>query len=109
MSVVVSTYNRPERLERLLASLRSQTLDASSYEVIVVDNGSSPGTATTLDRERTRPGLTLKTVRHNLTRGPAGGRNSGWTLARAPLVAFIDDDCLADPDWLTAGLQASRR
>ena len=108
MSVVVSTYNRPERLERLLASLRSQTLDASSYEVIVVDNGSSPGTATTLDRERTRPGLTLKTVRHNLTRGPAGGRNSGWTLARAPLVAFIDDDCLADPDWLTAGLQASR-
>lgn len=108
VSVVVSTYNRPERLDRLLVSLGAQTLPGDSFEVVVVDNG-SPGTATAaiLAAHDARSELQLRWLRHEVTRGPAGGRNSGWRLARAPLVAFTDDDCVPRPSWLAAGLAAA--
>jgi GT2 family glycosyltransferase len=108
ISVVVSTYNRPEHVATLLAALREQTLGAADFEVIVVDNGSTASsTQAVLAEEQSRGLLRLKTVRHEATRGPAGGRNSGWRIAAAPLVAFTDDDCVPDPAWLTAVLRAS--
>ena len=107
VSVVVSTYNRPDRLERMLDGLRVQTLPAERFEVVVVDNGSTgAATGAVLERAASRPGLQLRSTRHEPTLGPAGGRNSGWRLARAPLVAFTDDDCRPDPGWLAAGLRA---
>jgi GT2 family glycosyltransferase len=109
VSVVVSTYNRPARLGRLLASLREQELDVDEYEVIVVDNGSDAATGAMLSGESERPGLRLRAVRNEVTLGPAGGRNSGWRLARAPLVAFTDDDCAPERGWLAAGLRAHAR
>jgi glycosyltransferase involved in cell wall biosynthesis len=109
VSVVVSTYNRPAQLVRLIDSLRAQTLDAGQFEVIVVDNGSGPDTGAVLAEEVRRGGLQLRTERHERTRGPAGGRNSGWSLARAPLIAFTDDDCIPGPSWLEAGLAAAGR
>lgn len=109
VTVVVSTYNRPERLARLLSGLACQALAPETFEVIVVDNGSA-GTATqdVLARELQRGRLRLRTVRHARTLGPAGGRNSGWRLAEAPLVGFTDDDCVPEERWLAAALAASR-
>jgi GT2 family glycosyltransferase len=104
VSVVVSTYNRPGRLPRLLNALRAQTLALDSFELIVVDNGSAPDTARVLALELARPGLSLRCERLDPTRGPAGGRNAGWRLACAPLIAFTDDDCAPEPGWLAAGL-----
>jgi GT2 family glycosyltransferase len=107
VSVAVSTYNRPDRLERLLDGLRMQTLPAEQFEVVVVDNGSTDGaTGSLLQRAASRPGLQLRSARQEPTLGPAGGRNRGWRRARAPLVAFTDDDCRPDPAWLAAGLRA---
>jgi GT2 family glycosyltransferase len=106
VSVVVSTYNRPARLERLLASLRDQELAEDAFEVIVVDDGSEGATAAVIEHESARPGLRLRGIRHPVTLGPAGGRNSGWRAARGPLVAFTDDDCRAGSGWLAAGLRA---
>jgi GT2 family glycosyltransferase len=102
VSVVVSTYNRPARLARLLDSLSAQTLAPDQLEVVVVDNGSGPETGRVLATEAERGRLTLVVVRHEVTRGPAGGRNAGWRVARAPLVAFTDDDCAPEPSWLEA-------
>ena len=102
VSVVVSTYDRPQRLVRLLDALRAQTVDVERFEVIVVDNGSQPATGQALAAESARGGLGLRTCRLDGTRGPAGGRNAGWRLARAPLVAFTDDDCRPAPGWLQA-------
>ena len=104
MSVVVATHNRPARLARLLESLRCQSLPADLFEVIVVDDGSVPDTAAVIDAQASRPGLAIAPVRHELRLGPAAARNSGWRAARAPLVAFTDDDCTADPGWLRAAL-----
>ncbi|MGH2867766.1 MAG: glycosyltransferase family 2 protein [Solirubrobacteraceae bacterium] len=107
VSVVVSTHNRPERLARLLAALRAQTIASDRFEVVVVDNGSRPETASILDREQAHGGLPLRTLRLQTTAGPAGGRNLGWHQAVAPLVAFTDDDCQPSPQWLTAILAAA--
>lgn len=104
MSVVVSTYNRPSRLAAMLAGLRAQTLARDAFEVVVVDNGSGPQTGTVLADEARRGELALHTVRNERTLGPAGGRNRGWRAARAPLIAFTDDDCRPEPDWLERGL-----
>jgi glycosyltransferase involved in cell wall biosynthesis len=104
VSVVVSTYNRPARLARLLDGLSAQTLARSRFEVVIIDNGSEAETARLLDSERRRDRMRLVVARHPVTLGPAGGRNTGWRLARAPMVAFTDDDCVPAPGWLHAAL-----
>jgi glycosyltransferase involved in cell wall biosynthesis len=106
ISVVVSTYNRPGRLARLLCALAEQTLPAERFEVIVVDNGSGPETGRVLAAQRAAGRLVLRGERRAVTLGPAGGRNAGWRLARAPLVAFTDDDCRPTPGWLEAMMAA---
>ena len=107
VSVVISTHNRPERLARLLAALRDQTVDCDRFEVVVVDNGSGPETALILEREKARGDLPLRTLRVATTLGPAGGRNLGWRQAAALLIAFTDDDCQPSSHWLEALLAAA--
>jgi len=107
VSVVVSTFNRPDRLALLLAALRRQTIPANTFEVVVVDNGSSPSTAEVIRAELAHGGLALEAIRHERTLGPAGGRNSGWRAASAPLVAFTDDDCVPASWWLEQLLAAA--
>jgi glycosyltransferase involved in cell wall biosynthesis len=106
ISVVVSTFNRPARLERLLGALAEQTLGADRFEVIVVDNGSGPETGRVLAAQRAAGRLNLRCERLPVTLGPAGGRNAGRQQASAPLVAFTDDDCRPDPGWLQAMVAA---
>jgi glycosyltransferase involved in cell wall biosynthesis len=105
VSVVVSTWNRPARLAKLLSSLRAQELPPDSFEVVVVDDGSGPETRAAIAAEANRPGVSVRTVRHEQPRGPGAGRNSGWRAARAPLIAFTDDDCIADSGWLSTALE----
>ena len=110
VSVVVATRDRPERLAAVLAGLRAQTLPRQDFEVIVVDDGSiTPGTQAALAAEQARAALQLSTVRHAAARGTSGARNSGWRVARAPLVAFTDDDCVPDANWLGEALEVSRK
>jgi glycosyltransferase involved in cell wall biosynthesis len=107
--VVVPTYGRPERLEATLAALEAQTFPPDAFEVIVVDNGSDgEGTQRVLAAALDRGVLRLRTHRNEVTRGPASGRNDGWRLARAPLIAFTDDDCAPAPGWLMSALLVSR-
>jgi len=101
VSVVVATRNRAPRLRALLLSLIAQTLPRDQFEVIVVDDASSDATPSVLARADG-----VRVIRRDVNEGPAAARNDGWRAARAPLVAFIDDDCEADPEWLIAGLAA---
>lgn len=106
ISVVFATHNRAERLRALLLSLRQQTIGPARFEVVVVDDGSSDATPRVLEEEEAARVLDLRVLRHDRPRGPAAARNTGWRSARAPLVAFTDDDCRATPEWLAAGLAA---
>jgi GT2 family glycosyltransferase len=106
VSVVCPTHERPERLARLLDSLRAQRLDPARFELVVVDDGSGPQTAATI-AAAVQAGLAITCLRNESAAGPANARNRGWRAATAPLIAFIDDDCVADPGWLEAGLAAA--
>jgi GT2 family glycosyltransferase len=100
ISVVVCTHNRAEKLANCLASLGDQTLDRSSYEVVVVDDCSTDATPEVAERYATR------VIRNERNLGPAVGRNEGARASSAPIVAFTDDDCVPDREWLEELLQA---
>jgi glycosyltransferase involved in cell wall biosynthesis len=97
VSVVIATRNRPASLVACLASVLSQR--HPRFEVIVVDN--DPATDET--RELVSQ-LASGDGRVRYVRVPKAGaslaRNRGWREARHPIVAFLDDDVVADPDWL---------
>jgi GT2 family glycosyltransferase len=102
ISVVVPTYQRAQHLPDLLAALDAQDLPAERYEAILVDNASTDGTAAVLTAARGALRMDLRVLRLIENRGPARARNAGWRAARAPLVAFTDDDCLPEQGWLAA-------
>lgn len=107
LSVVVATHDRPDRLAQLVASLQAQDVPAGTFETVVVDDGSTdPRVAGVLD-EAERAGVHV--VRRASSRGPATARNAGVAVARAPLVAFTDDDCAAPSDWVAQILAAAAR
>jgi GT2 family glycosyltransferase len=106
VSVVILTRNRAERLEAALASLAVQTVQPERFEVIVVDDASTDSTSDLLGRVAERGELRLRVVHRRTRGGPAVGRNEGWRAAAGALVAFTDDDCVAEPGWLEAGLAA---
>ncbi|MBN1529271.1 MAG: glycosyltransferase [Thermoleophilaceae bacterium] len=108
VSVVVATRDRVALLEELLASLRGQTLPRERFEVVVVDDGSRDGTAELLAGEQRDGTVRVVSTGRGEALGPAAARNAGWRAARAPVVAFTDDDCVAAPRWLEEGLAASR-
>jgi GT2 family glycosyltransferase len=104
----MATHERPQRLACALAALRSQSVADDSYEIVVVDDGSGRDTAEVLRRYQDSDGGPAITVlRQDPSRGPAAARNLGWRTAKAPLIAFTDDDCEATPGWLEALLSVA--
>ncbi len=89
LSVVLPTHDRPERLRDAVRSILSQ--EYPSIELIVVDDGSTVSTASTLD-ELTAQDRRLIVVRHDQALGSAAARNAGLAAASGELVAFCDDD-----------------
>lgn len=99
ISVIVCTYNRAELLSRCLRSLEGQTLDRSLFEVLVIDNNSSDATRETAEAFRDRlPGF--RVIPESM-QGLSRARNRGWAESRGNYIAFIDDDAVAEPGWLS--------
>jgi len=97
VSVVVPTYNRLDRLRRVLAALAQQTFPRERYEVIVVSDGSSDGT----DEYLTGGHAPLETVAVSQPNaGPAAARNRGVEAAQGALILFVDDDVVVAPDLI---------
>jgi glycosyltransferase involved in cell wall biosynthesis len=94
-SVVIPTYNRLSLLKRTLESLFRQECD--SYEIIVVSDGSTDGSHEYLTALASEGKLFYFSQQNQ---GPALARNLGIQHARGTHIAFIDDDCIAPPDWL---------
>ena len=108
IAVVVSTRDRAARLAALIRSLREQTLSRDRFEVVIVDDGSRDGTARLLERATADGELALLAITARQSGRQGAGRNRGWRAARAPIVAFTDDDCEATAEWLEEGLRACR-
>jgi GT2 family glycosyltransferase len=92
ISVVICSLNGADGVDRCLRALARQTI-RSSLELIVVDDGSADATS---DVGRAHAAVV---VRHSTNLGLAAARNSGLTVATAPVIAFLDDDCEPEPLW----------
>lgn len=103
ISALLTTRNRAALLPRVLAGLERQSLDASRFEVLAIDDGSTDETSRILEAWKDR--LPLRVVRQNHA-GLAAAKNLGVFMARAPLLVFLDDDDVAEPDLLVAHLGA---
>ncbi len=105
LSVVVPTYNQADLLHECLRSLTDQSLPRDRYEVVVVDDGSTDGTAGILAQF----GPPVRTIRFPSNRGRSAARNAGIRDARAPLIVLVDSDILVRRDFLDLHLETHRR
>ena len=99
ISVVISTFNRREMVKRTLETLFAQTFPVDKYELIVVVDGSTDGTAAML--RALKPACRFRVIEQE-NRGLAGARNTGFRAAVADLVLFLDDDMMCDPGLVAA-------
>ena len=91
VSVVIPTHDRRELLARLLTRLESLHRGGSPFEVVVVIDGSTDGTAEMLSARS--PDYPLRVIAQT-QRGPAAARNAGLRAATGDVVVFLDDDVL---------------
>jgi len=104
LSVVVCTFNQAGLLAGCLRSLVDQTLDKALYEVVVVNNNSTDKTqeiagSFAAEHKSFR-------VLFEAQQGSSHARNCGWKSAKGDIVAYIDDDAKASPDWCERILRA---
>lgn len=100
VSVIVCTRNRCVALGQLLESLtRLAAPRETAWELVIVDNGSTDGTAVLLDSFAGR--IQMRRV-FEPRKGLSRARNAGLHAAGGEILAFTDDDCLPAPDWLAA-------
>ena len=101
-SIVIPTFDRLPALKEVLEAVRGQ--EGPAFEVVVVNDGSTDGTAPWLDELASggsRGGPELR-VLHQENQGPAVARNRGVATARGRWVAFLGDDTVPAPGWLAA-------
>jgi glycosyltransferase involved in cell wall biosynthesis len=103
LSVVVATYNRRDPLSRLLQAIQSQDLSPDRFEVIIVVDGSTDGTAEML---RAMTGDFALRVLEQPNSGQASAQNRGIRAASGSVVLFLDDDMLCTPSLFSEHLAA---
>ncbi len=92
ISVVVTTYNRPQEVKDAVDSLLNQSI--KPLEIIIIDDGSSSPLRMEVDDQK------LRLVRFDEEIGLSNTRNYGVKIAKGEYVAFMDDDCIASKQWL---------
>lgn len=96
-SIVIPTFNRRERVLRAIDHVLEQA-DAGPVQIVVVDDGSSDGTADAI-AQRYQGNASINVIR-TTNRGPSAARNTGVGLARGEFVCFLDSDDWFRPDTL---------
>ena len=104
ISVVICTHNRAGVILEGLQSTVDQSLSADRYEVLVVDNCSTDQTAEVLECFSREYGNVR--VVHESVLGLSAARNRGIQEAKGDIIAFLDDDAVADRRWLESLLSA---
>jgi len=103
--VILPTYNRIDVLPLCLDCLEKQSF--RDFEVVLVDDGSTDGTAAYIEHYLLSTPLPVRHVRLE-NGGPARARNVAISLTQAPLLVFIGDDILASPDFLSTHVRFHR-
>jgi GT2 family glycosyltransferase len=96
-SIIIPTRDRHLQLAACLEAIAGLGYPCSSFEVVVVDDGSKASVEPVVAPYRERFQITLRSQPGG---GPALARNRGADVARGRFLAFTDDDCRPAPDWL---------
>lgn len=106
LSAVICTYNpRPDIFAQVLDAIVKQTLPRDQFELIIVDNNSSPR----LDEKELNKGrdLPMKVI-FEPRQGNVFARQTGVAAAKADVIVFVDDDNIMEPDYFETGLRIAR-
>lgn len=101
VSVIIPHYRDLRGLDICLTALERQTFPAQDFEIVVADNNSPEGEAAVAEVIAGRARLVVVT-----DKGAGPARNGAVAVSRGEILAFIDSDCVAEPEWLTEGLAA---
>jgi glycosyltransferase involved in cell wall biosynthesis len=104
-TVVVPTYNRADRLQRLLTALEYQDIGTHAFSVVVADDGSTDQTSQLLSSWE--PSYRFEWVRRE-NGGPGAARNAALEQVRGGIVVFLDDDVVPPRDLLNGHMLAHR-
>ncbi len=99
ISIIVSTYNQPAALDRIIAALLDQTTPPA--EIIIADDGSTADTAAVIHRHQAQRLVSIKHVWHE----DLGFRktiilNKAIAQASQPYIVFLDGDCVPSPHFI---------
>lgn len=108
-SVVVPTCQQPNHLLKCLDALSRQKLSHHQFEIIVVDDANDRTTEATVRNFTLIFGIEARYLSQPKQMGLAAARNRGWQAARGRIVAFTDDDCQPQPDWLSSAYACFKR
>jgi teichuronic acid biosynthesis glycosyltransferase TuaG len=104
VSVITPAFNAVDFIAQTIDSVRAQTFE--DWELVIVDDGSTDGTADLLAEHRNRDGRIR--VLHQANRGPSSARNRAMRAARGAFFAFLDSDDTWDPEYLQRQLDVFR-
>ncbi len=101
VSIIIPHYNDLKNLSNCLSLLAAQTMNAKKYEIVVADNNSKCG----IDAVKDVCGSQARVVPAPI-QGAGEARNAAVRASRGTILAFIDSDCRAKPQWLEEGVKA---
>jgi GT2 family glycosyltransferase len=101
VTVIVPHYQDLDNLAHCLDHLARQTYPAALFDIVVADNGSAIACDHLDEVLAGRAALVIET-----RKGAGLARNAAAAVAKGEVLAFIDSDCLATPDWLRSGVMA---
>jgi glycosyltransferase involved in cell wall biosynthesis len=108
LSVVIPTYNREHVLARALEGYLAQSSPRLIHELLVVDDGSTDGTASMVREFSRRSVFPIRYLRQP-NKGPAAARNLGIREARSALVLFTDSDVMPERDLVEQHIEWHQR
>lgn len=104
-TIQLCTYNRAALLERVLDACFEQTAGAGTYEVVLVNDGSTDSTPAVIERARARATCPFEVI-NQANSGLAKGRNAGIARSSGERIIFIDDDVLPLPNFVEEHLRS---
>ena len=109
LSVIVTTFERPRHLRRVLLSLAVQQDFAGRLEVIVADDGSQDETPQVVEEFASQVSFPVRFVTHQHEGfWPARTRNEGFAASSGRYILFLDGDCVVPPDHLAIHMRMRR-
>lgn len=103
ISIIIPVWNGERRIVQTLEAIAAQTVSHDRFEVIVVDNGSTDGTADAV------LGFDFVTLLSEPIPSSYRSRNRGLAVARGKYVLFTDGDCVPAPNWVEQALAVVER